>query len=185
MVLPKAPYLQRFKGIPQMVYDDYASKLISEKEWNLLHALSDFTGFFNHLFEFNNFSYFDDIQEELSNQMTRSAEEILSCYSLQWTIETSFRDENQNIGFHECKFCLYAHQQLFLGITFLSYLFLARACTQSILHRYGDIKSTLGELNRAFEHYCQEEYVQYVQSLDEIVTCKAELNCLKTQMYSM
>ena len=39
--------------------------MISEKEWNLLHALSDFTGFFNHLFEFNNFSYFDDLQEEL------------------------------------------------------------------------------------------------------------------------
>ena len=48
-----------------MVYDDYAAKMISEKEWNLLHALSDFTGFFNHLFEFNNFSYFDDLQEEL------------------------------------------------------------------------------------------------------------------------
>ncbi len=46
-----------------MVYDDYAAKMISEKEWNLLHALSDFTGFFNHLFEFNNFSYFDDLQK--------------------------------------------------------------------------------------------------------------------------
>ena len=33
------------------------------------------------------------------------------------------RDESQNIGLHECKFCLYAHQKLFLGMTCLSYLF--------------------------------------------------------------
>ena len=99
-------------------------------------------------------------------------------------LKPDFRDENQNIGFHECKFCMYQHQQLFLGITFLSYLFLAWARTQMTLLKYGDIKSTLGELDRAFSNYCQEEFNQYVQLLGDDVTCKAELNCLKTRMYT-
>jgi len=120
----------------------------------------------------------------MTNQLQWDAQEILSRYSLRWTIETSFRDENQNIGFHECKFCLYAHQKLFLGITCLSYLFLAWARANPILRRFGDLDSTFGEVNFAFQHYCQDEFYQYLDKIGAKTTCPDELNCLKTILYN-
>jgi len=68
--LPREPYLRRFRGIPQVIFEDYAFSIISEKEWMMLHTLQSFDGYFNHLFEFNDFSYFDDLQVELELQGT-------------------------------------------------------------------------------------------------------------------
>ena len=121
----------------------------------------------------------------ITNQLQWDAQEILSKYSLRWTIETSFRDESQNIGFHECKFCLYAHQKLFLGVTCLSYLFLAWARSHPILQRYGHVDSTFGEVNIAFNHYCQDEFNRYLNTLGAQTTCPEELNCMKTILYQL
>ena len=48
---------------------------------------------------------------------------------------------------HECKFCLYAHQKLFLGVTCLLYLFLAWARSHPILQRYGHVDLDLREVD--------------------------------------
>lgn len=64
-LLPKFPYFHRFYDIPQTIYQNYAENIISEKEWGMLHSLQEFTGYFNHLFEFNDLTFFDDLQEEL------------------------------------------------------------------------------------------------------------------------
>ncbi|MHA1618216.1 MAG: transposase [Promethearchaeota archaeon] len=63
--LPKASYLRRFRSIPQTVFDDYAVNNISRYEWNMLQLLPEFKGYFNHLFEFNDFTYFDELQASL------------------------------------------------------------------------------------------------------------------------
>ena len=52
----------------------------------------------------------------ITNQLQWDAQEILSKYEFSMDDRDRFRDESQNIGFHECKFCLYAHQKLFLGV---------------------------------------------------------------------
>src|SRR5271157_1783217 len=65
--LPKPAYAWRFRSIPCLLYEDFAVDVISAKEWCWLHALPNFTGYFNHLFEFVDFSYFDDLQVELEN----------------------------------------------------------------------------------------------------------------------
>lgn len=64
-ILPKPAYAWRFRGIIARVYEDFAINVISEREWFITHALSAFNGYFNHLFEFVDFSYFDDLQEKL------------------------------------------------------------------------------------------------------------------------
>jgi hypothetical protein len=66
--LPKPGYAWRFKSIPHVQYEDFAINVISAKEWEMLQDLPDFTGYFNHLFEFVDFSFFDDLQHELEQQ---------------------------------------------------------------------------------------------------------------------
>jgi hypothetical protein len=63
--LPKAPYLRRFYSLPKYSYDEFAYKHISRKEWDLIQLLPDFTGYFIHIFELNDLSFFDDLQERL------------------------------------------------------------------------------------------------------------------------
>jgi hypothetical protein len=66
--LPKARYLRRFRSIPCYSYEDFAVNNISEQEWDLMQLLPEFTGFFNHIFELNDLSFFDDLQEQLEIQ---------------------------------------------------------------------------------------------------------------------
>ncbi|MHA1618445.1 MAG: hypothetical protein ACTSVZ_04120, partial [Promethearchaeota archaeon] len=63
--LPKTSYLRRFRSIPQTVFDDYTNQNISRYEWDMLQLLPEFKGYFNHLFEFNDFTYFDELQASL------------------------------------------------------------------------------------------------------------------------
>ena len=63
--LPKARYLRRFRQIPQSIYEDFAEGIITKMEWDMFQLLPNFKGYFNNLFEFNDLSYFDDLQEKL------------------------------------------------------------------------------------------------------------------------
>ncbi len=46
--------------LPRMPY--FAAGAISPMEWDMLQSFPTFTGFFNHLFEFNDLSFFDEVQ---------------------------------------------------------------------------------------------------------------------------
>jgi len=46
-------------------FEDNAEGIISRKEWTILHAYSAFEGFFDNLFEFNDFSLIDQFEKEL------------------------------------------------------------------------------------------------------------------------
>lgn len=63
--LTKPRYLTRFRAINKTTYDDFAHKKISKLEWDTLQTLPKFFGFFNNISEFNDFSYFDEVQERL------------------------------------------------------------------------------------------------------------------------
>ncbi|MHA1730368.1 MAG: hypothetical protein ACTSU5_00405 [Promethearchaeota archaeon] len=63
--LPKPAYLLRFRSSPQATREDFAADIISPLEWDALRAFPAFQGFFEHLFELNDLSFFDDLQAEL------------------------------------------------------------------------------------------------------------------------
>ncbi len=64
----KGKYLYRFPSLKIPPYAEYCESVISKKEWAMHRYLKGFKGFFENLFELNDFSYFDDVQEELERQ---------------------------------------------------------------------------------------------------------------------
>lgn len=61
----KGKYLYRFPKVHTPRFEDYAMGVISEKEWDMHRYISNFNGFFENLFELNDLSFFDDLQERL------------------------------------------------------------------------------------------------------------------------
>nr|MDO8116810.1 transposase [Candidatus Sigynarchaeota archaeon] len=65
--LPKPQYLLRFRSIRRCVKEDHADGLIPDYDWIMARSLTTFAGFFNHLFELNDFSMLDNIQAGLED----------------------------------------------------------------------------------------------------------------------
>lgn len=63
--ITRPPYLTRFRRVCKTSYCDFAQEKISKREWDMIQTLPKFMGFFNHIPEFNDFSYFDEVQEKL------------------------------------------------------------------------------------------------------------------------
>ena len=61
----KGKYLYRFPKVRVPRFEDYAKGVVSEKEWDMHRYISKFDGFFENLFELNDLSFFDDLQERL------------------------------------------------------------------------------------------------------------------------
>ena len=64
----KNKYLYRFPRVKVPRFEDFASRAISKLEWDMHRYLKGFNGFFENLFEFNDFSFFQDLQEILENR---------------------------------------------------------------------------------------------------------------------
>ncbi len=64
----RGKYLYRFPKVRIPRFDDHAIGAISEKEWDMHRYITNFNGFFENLFELNDLSFFDDLQEELENR---------------------------------------------------------------------------------------------------------------------
>lgn len=62
--LPRPHYLLRFRSIRRCTKEDHAAGLIPDYDWLMASAMPSFTGFFNHLFELNDFTMLDEIQAE-------------------------------------------------------------------------------------------------------------------------
>ena len=61
----KEYYLYRFPRVKITRFEDHAEGIISKKEWDMFRYLRGFKGYFEYLFYFNDFSFFDDLQERL------------------------------------------------------------------------------------------------------------------------
>ena len=61
----KGYYLYRFPRVKTTRFEDHAEGIISKKEWDMFRYLQGFKGYFEYLFYFNDFSFFDDLQERL------------------------------------------------------------------------------------------------------------------------
>ena len=58
-------FLYRFPRAKIVRFEDHAEGIISKKEWDMFRYLQGFKGYFEYLFYFNDFSFFDDLQERL------------------------------------------------------------------------------------------------------------------------
>jgi hypothetical protein len=67
ITLSRPDYLLRFRSIRRCVKEDHAVGFIPDYDWLMARSMPSFTGFFNHLFELNDFKMLDEIQEELEN----------------------------------------------------------------------------------------------------------------------
>jgi len=94
-----------------------------------------------------------------------NASQILSRYSLRWTIETGYRDMSQNLGLHGCKWRELSGHYCFIHLIFICYLFLMWARIHGSLARYGVDFRTLGQMKRVFIHYCQERFSEWLQEI--------------------
>ncbi len=63
----KDKYLYRFPSIRIPSFEEFGLGVFSKKEWDMHRYLKKFNGYFENLFEFNDFSYFDDLQEKLED----------------------------------------------------------------------------------------------------------------------
>ncbi len=64
--LPPPKKLTRFRSAPQATYDDFAGGAgVAPHEWDMLHTFPKFTGYFEHMFEVNDLTFFDEAQDRL------------------------------------------------------------------------------------------------------------------------
>jgi len=64
----KDKYLYRFPRVKIPHFVDFGLGVISKMEWDMHRYLKGFNGVFENLFEFNDFSYFQELQGSLENQ---------------------------------------------------------------------------------------------------------------------
>ena len=61
-------YLYRFPSIKTTCYQDFAKNHITKLEWDMFHYLPHFQGSFENLFELNDLSFFDEVQDRLESE---------------------------------------------------------------------------------------------------------------------
>jgi hypothetical protein len=64
--LPLPSKLKSFRSAPQATYDDFAAGAgVPQHEWDMLRAFPKFAGYFEHMFEVNDLTFFDEVQDHL------------------------------------------------------------------------------------------------------------------------
>ena len=64
----QAHYIYRFPRVKIPRFEEYGVYSISKMEWDMHRYLKGFDGFFENLFEFNDFTYFQDLQGTLEDE---------------------------------------------------------------------------------------------------------------------
>ena len=64
----KDKYLYRFPRVKVPRFEEFGFRVISKMEWGMHRYLKGFNGFFENLLEFNDFSFFQDLQGTLENR---------------------------------------------------------------------------------------------------------------------
>jgi len=120
----------------------------------------------------------------ITGNLTWDAAKILSTYALRWTIETGFRDMSQNLGLHGCQWQTMEGQYCFTALTFMCYAFLMWAVIFGTLDGFGDRLDTLGEIKRAFIHYCQDRFFMWRTEIREQCTNCPVLRFIDNHVFS-
>jgi hypothetical protein len=66
--ISRPEYLLRFRTIGRCLKEDHAEGLIPDQDWKMARSIPTFHGFFDHLFELNDFAILDEIQADQENK---------------------------------------------------------------------------------------------------------------------
>ena len=103
----------------------------------------------------------------VTNQLSESAENILSANTLRWTIETGYRTLNQGFELAKCQFRSVAVQYCFIGLTFFCYWFLLLLQIQR-LHGYnGRISTCFSRIIASYEDYLNDCYRKSCKKMED------------------
>lgn len=103
----------------------------------------------------------------VTNRMDLTAKEVVERYMIRWTIETEYRDDNQNLHLQGCIWRNIEGQYCYIALVFMAYMFLCWANLRGDLDRFKENRNTLGEKKEAFQNYCIEHLGNYLASLKE------------------
>jgi hypothetical protein len=120
----------------------------------------------------------------ITGNLTWDAAKVLSTYALRWTIETGFRDMSQNLGLHGCQWQTMEGQYCFTALTFICYAFLIWAMIFGMLNGFSDDLNTIGEIKRAFIHYCQDRFFTWRIEIREKCTSCPVLKFIDNHLFS-
>jgi hypothetical protein len=72
---------------------------------------------------------------------------------------------SQNLGLHGCQWQTMEGQYCFTALTFVCYAFLMWCLIFGKLNDFGDEVETIGEIKRAFVHYCQDQFADWLSGI--------------------
>ena len=107
----------------------------------------------------------------VSNMLNERPKGIIQAYLKRWTIETSYRDESQELHLKGCMFRNIEGQYCFITLVFLAYRLLTWAARLGLLSPYHPDVDTLGKKRAAFRRFHEEVFGAWITSLKE--ECRA------------
>ncbi len=99
------------------------------------------------------------------NMVDTSHKKLIQAYLKRWAIETSYRDENQELHLHGCMWRNIEGQYCFISLVFLAYRLLIWAEHQGFLSPYNPQLRTLGKKREAFKRFSDELFGEWITQL--------------------
>ncbi len=101
----------------------------------------------------------------VTNMVDTSPKKLISTYMKRWTIETSYRDENQELHLHGCMWRNIEGQYCYISLVFLAYRLLIWAEHLGYLSAYAPQLRTLGKKREAFKRFSDEIFGGWITEL--------------------
>ena len=90
---------------------------------------------------------------------------IIQTYMKRWTIETSYRDENQELHLHGCRWRTIEGHYCFISLVFLAYRLLVWASHLGFLAPYNSELRTIGKKRAAFKRLSNKLFGEWITLL--------------------
>jgi len=100
-----------------------------------------------------------------TNMQDQSQGSIIQTYMKRWTIETSYRDDTQELHLNGCMWRNIEGQYCFISLVFLAYRLLIWADRLGWLNPYSSCLKTLGKKREAFKRFHDELYGEWITDL--------------------
>jgi len=106
----------------------------------------------------------------VSNMMDQTQKAIIHTYMKRWSIETSYRDDTQELHLKGCMWRNIEGQYCFISLVFLAYRFLVWAGYLGKLNSYTPAVKTVGKKREAFKRFHDEIFGAWITDLKEQCT---------------
>jgi len=101
----------------------------------------------------------------VTNKKEQEQKTILQTYMKRWVIETSYRDDTQELHLNGCRWRNIEGQYCFISLVFLAYRLLIWASRLGWLAPYSPQLKTLGKKREAFKRFHDEIYGEWITDL--------------------